>query len=43
MICKLLPENPESAIAVLKHMWNQEYKDIEKKTLMDRYWKRNKN
>ena len=28
-------------IAVLKHVWDQEYKDIKKKLLMDRYWKRN--
>ena len=41
MICKLLPKNPESVIAVLKHVWDQEYKDTEKKQLMDRYWKRN--
>ena len=41
MIHKLLPKNPESAIAVLKHVWDQEYKDVEKKPLMDRYWKRN--
>ena len=40
MIRKLLPKNPESVIAVLKHVWDQEYKDIEKKPLMDRYWKR---
>ena len=39
--CKLLPKNPESVIAVLKHVWDQEYKDIEKKPLRDRYWKRN--
>ena len=41
MIRKLLSKNPENAIAVLKHVWDQEYKDIEKKLLMDRYWKRN--
>ena len=41
MIHKLLPKNPQSAIAVLKHVWDQEYKAIEKKKLMDRYWKRN--
>ena len=41
MIRTLLPKNPESAISVLKHVWDQEYKDVEKKPLMDRYWKRN--
>ena len=41
MIRKLLPKNPESAIAVLKHVWDQEYRDIEKRPLMDKYWKRN--
>ena len=41
IIRKLLPKNPGSAIAVLKHVWDQEYKDIEKKLVMDRYWKRN--
>ena len=41
MIRKLLPKNPESAIAVLKHVWDQEYRDIEKRLLMDKYWKRN--
>ena len=37
MLRKLLPKNPASAIAVFKHVWDQEYKDIEKKLLMDRY------
>ena len=41
MIRKLLPKNPESAIAVLKHVWDQEYRDIEKRPLMDKYWKWN--
>ena len=41
MIHKLLPKNPESAIAVLKHVWDQEYRDIEKTPLIDKYWKRN--
>ena len=41
MICKMLPKNPQSAVAVLKHVWDQEYKNIEKKKLMDKYWKRN--
>ena len=41
MIRKLLPKNHESAIAVLKHVWDQEYRDIEKRPLMDKYWKRN--
>ena len=41
MTHKLLPKNPESVIAVLKHVWDQEYIDVEKKPLMDRYWKRN--
>ena len=36
-----MPKNPERVIAVLKHVWDQDYKDIEKKPLMDRYWKRN--
>ena len=26
---------------MLKHVWDQEYRDIEKRPLMDRYWKRN--
>ena len=41
MIHKMLPKNPQSAVAVLKHVWNQEYKNIEKKKLIDNYWKRN--
>ena len=41
MIHKMLPKNPQSAVAVLKHVWDQEYKNIEKKKLMDKYWKRN--
>ena len=40
MICKMLPKNPQCVLAVLKHVWDQEYKNIEKKKLMDKYWKR---
>ena len=41
MIHKMLSKNPQSVVAVLKLVWDQEYKNIEKKKLMDKYWKRN--
>ena len=38
---KLLTDKPSTAIAILKHVWDQEYKDIKKKrVLMNMYWKR---
>ena len=36
---KLLNDKPSTAIAILKHVWDQEYKDHRKRVLMNRYWK----
>ena len=36
---KLLTDKPSTAIAILKHVWDQEYKDHRKKVLMNWYWK----
>ena len=41
MVCKLLTSKPATAVAVLKHVWDQEYKHPEKKVLMNKYWIRN--
>ena len=43
MICKMLPKDPHKAMEVLKHVWDQEFKDVRKKPLMEKYWKRNNN
>ena len=41
MVCKLLTSKPATAVAILKHVWDQEYKNPEKKVLMNKYWIRN--
>ena len=41
MICKMLPKDPHKAVEVLKHVWDQEFKDVRKKPLMEKYWKIN--
>ena len=43
MICKMLPKDPHKAVEVLKHVWDQEFKDVRKKALMEKYWKRDNN
>ena len=35
----LLTDKPTTAIAIFKHMWDQEYKDPAKQVLMNKYWK----
>ena len=37
----MLPKDPHKAVEVLKHVWDQEFKDVRKKPLMEKYWKRN--
>ena len=37
---KLLTDKPTTAIAILKHVWDQEYKIPAKCVLMNKYWKR---
>ena len=37
---KLLIDEPETAVAILKHVWDQEYKNPAKKILMNKYWRR---
>ena len=32
-----------TAVAILKHAWDQEYKNPHKQNLMNKYWKRNVN
>ena len=39
-VCKLLTDKPTTAIAILKHVWDQEYKIPAKRVLMNKYWKR---
>ena len=41
MVRKLLTDKPETAVAIMKHVWDQEYKHPEKKVLMNKYWRRN--
>ena len=43
MVRKLLTDKPETAVAIMKHVWDQEYKHPEKKVLMNKYWRRNSN
>ena len=43
MIRKMLPKDPHKAVEVLKHVWDQEFKDVRKKALMEKYWKRDNN
>ena len=33
MVCKLLTSKPATAVAILKHVWDQEYKNPEKRFL----------
>ena len=43
MVQKLLTDKPATAVAILKHVWDQEYKNPHKRKLMNKYWKRNVN
>ena len=38
---KLLTDKPTTAIAILRHVWDQLYKYPEMRVLMNKYWKRN--
>ena len=38
---KLLTNKPSTVVAILRHVWDQEYMDWEKRVLMNKYWKRN--
>ena len=38
---KLLTDRPATAVAIIKHVWEQEYKHPEKRELMNLYWKKN--
>ena len=38
---KLLTDRPATAVAIIKHVWEQEYKHPEKRKLMNLYWKQN--
>ena len=40
VVCKLPTDKPTTAIAILKHVWDQEYKIPAKCVLMNKYWKR---
>ena len=40
-ICKLLTDRPSTTVAIMKHVWEQEYKHPEKRKLMNLYWKQN--
>ena len=37
MVQKLLTDKPETAVAIMKHVWDQEYKHLAKKVLMNKY------
>ena len=37
---KLLTDKLTTAIAILKHVWDQEYKDPAKQILINNYWRR---
>ena len=37
---KLLTNKASTAVAILKHVWDQEYKDPKKRVYMNKYWKR---
>ena len=43
MIHKILLKGSHKAVEVLRHVWDQEFKDVRKKPLMEKYWKRNNN
>ena len=36
---KLLTDKPSMTIVILKHVWDQEYKDPRKRVLMNQYWR----
>ena len=38
---KILTNKPSTAVAILRQVWDQEYKDLEKCVLMNKYWKQN--
>ena len=38
MVCKLLTNKPTTAVAIMKHVWEQEYKHPEKRKLINKYW-----
>ena len=40
MVWKLLTDKPETAVAIMKHVWDQEYKHLAKQILMNKYWRR---
>ena len=37
MVQKLLTNKPATAVAILKHVWDQEYKNPQKQKLMNKY------
>ena len=39
-VCKLLTSKASTAVAILKHVWDQEYKDPQKRVYMNKYCKR---
>ena len=40
MVRKLLTNKLATAVAILKLVWNQEYKNPQKQKLMNKYWKK---
>ena len=41
MVRKLLTNKPATAVAIMKHIFKQEYKHPEKRKLRNKYWNRN--
>ena len=41
MVRKLLTDKPATAVAIMKHVFEQEYKHPEKRKLMNKYWNQN--
>ena len=41
MVRKLLTDKPATAVAIMKHVFEQEYKHPEKRKLMNKYWNKN--
>ena len=41
MVRKLLTDKPATAVAIMKHVFKQEYKHPEKRKLMNKYWNQN--
>ena len=37
LVQKLLTDKPATAVAILKHVWDQEYKNPHKRKLMNKY------